>query len=106
MATCLRCDGCGDIISEQDRGLDAWWRLERYGQDWIDEPRRVSKPALAEMMPTIELVDGYDVVGDGPEMDSFDDDFLPTVTLHFCKTKCLALWATQAEEFEMPTLED
>lgn len=101
MATCLRCDGCGNVASEQDGDLDKWWRLVRYGQDWIDEPglRMDATIAVSSTMnfsEPIDVIEGVEV-----EDDDFDDfAYAPDVTLHFCKAACLALWSAQASEFE------
>jgi len=89
------------VASEQDNGLDAWWRLARYGQDWIDEPGR-HQDASISVSSMMTFADPFDVTEEGEvETDALDDfTYAPDVTLHFCKAACLALWSTQASEFE------
>jgi hypothetical protein len=101
MATCLRCDGCGNVASEQDEDLDKWWRVERYGQDWVDDPRGQESTAI-HVNSMVSFGDPYDVAEDGElEADAFEDfSIAPDITLHFCKAACLAVWSTQASEFE------
>jgi len=106
MTVCLRCDGCPKVISEQDDDFKTWWRLTRYGADWIEEP---GAPALQmPMMPMMPMhpvfFDGQHMIevddDDGIEVEVLDDDEPSTAIVHFCSSACLAQWASQAAALE------
>lgn len=105
MATCLRCDSCEAIASEEDGNLARWWRVERYGATWVDEPGR-GIPTM--QIPVVEMNTSFHF--DGPLQDPDDhhdgmaQDFDPTddpgMVLHFCKAACLCKWASEAAVFD------
>lgn len=105
MATCLKCDGCNAVVTERDDELPAWWTVERYGDQIIDEPGR--RNPYQSMMPTIQMstisVMEMDEDGDGPPIMEFlgePDGIDIALTLHFCSANCLAEWASEAAAFE------
>lgn len=111
MATCLRCDGCSMIASEGDGDLRKWWRLERYGVSWVEEPgMRLGQldPMPIQMHSTI-IDNRVGVLGELSEEDleeiqeeMMEDAMMeaPDTILHFCSTACLCNWGDQARIFE------
>jgi len=111
MSVCLRCDGCGKVVAESDGDMGRWWRLERYGLEWIVEPG-----SEAESTPQVEMhsvvinnmgTDGtlYSeeelLVEEEAILDEIiEEDLIESIALHFCSAECLSGWAAQAAEFE------
>lgn len=107
MTACLRCDGCNKAVTEHEEDISSWWRLTRYGADWIEEPGapRMQMPMvqmhsvfytgnMGDMMPVED--DDEDATED---FVAFDDE--PGMAIvHFCSSECLAQWASQAAALE------
>jgi hypothetical protein len=108
MSVCLRCDGCSKAVSEHDEDFQTWWRLTRYGADWIEEPG-----APASQMPMVSMhsvfftgqgmveMDSMPEFEDGDEAIEVEfDSEPPMAVVHFCSSACLAQWAGQAAALE------
>jgi len=111
MAVCLRCDGCGEVVSEQDDNFKTWWRLTRYGADWIEEPGApVTQMPMVSMHSVFFTGQGTVEMDSTPDFDDEDDEDLegeflgadePSMAIvHFCSSACLAQWAGQAAALE------
>lgn len=92
MSTALRCDDCGAVEVEPQRAA-RWFRLDRYGEGAIEEPRIPGDlPEMRMMVGGIHI----DVHEGDPDLDDPEpsvDDLLP-VTNHFCSARCLASFAS------------
>lgn len=118
MAACLKCDNCGKFVSEQDDELERWWRLERYGSEFIEEPGRPPAPRDSHIEMHSIVIDNR---GAGPmepveitdeDAAAFEDAFVEGyiedsgggidigAILHFCTAACLSGWSEQASAFE------
>lgn len=118
MAVCLKCDHCGKLVSEQDEELESWWRLERYGSEFIDEPGRAKAPRDshiemhsividnrgASSPEPVEITDEDAAAFEEALMEGYIEDSKGGIDigaiLHFCTAACLSGWSEQAAAFE------
>lgn len=112
MATCLKCDNCNAVVTENDEDLPRWWTVKRYGSDWIDEPGAPKRYANQPIMMHTTVIDGliemdFDDASNDEIEEAMMDEFMEEsqgiavgLTLHFCKAACLAEWGGQASAFE------
>lgn len=106
MTACLRCDGdsCTRTAAEHEADLRRWWRLERHGAEWADEPgSHMERPSIEVMMGfpfTFGDDDDDELEWSGDEMEVGVIDSPSDAVLHFCSAGCLASWATQAANLE------
>jgi len=107
MSACLRCDGCGKAVAEHEDDFKTWWRLTRYGADWIEEPGAPMGPVPILSMHSVFMTPmGMVEMDSMPDFEDDEDDEIefdsePSMAVvHFCSSRCLAQWAGQAAALE------
>jgi len=106
MATCLRCDNCSKVVAEYEDGYERWWRITRYGADWITEP---GAPPM-DLAPILHTE--FSFAFDEDEGTAEEDESMllggiggggfgaNAAIVHLCSNRCLADWASQAAALE------